>query len=50
MGSVTHDHQVDLDEAMKKRNETFGVHHGPKSEARKLIQEPETHSRKFICP
>lgn len=40
MGSVTHDHQVDLNIAMAARNEIFGVHHSHETEARKDIVEP----------
>lgn len=42
MGSVTKANQVDLNEAMAKRNETFGVHHSHKHAARAGIEEPET--------
>ncbi len=50
MGSVTRDHQVDLETAMAKRNETFGVHHSHKAEARKEIPEPDTHPSKIQTP
>ncbi|TKA63073.1 hypothetical protein B0A49_08140 [Cryomyces minteri] len=43
MGSVTHPEQVDLDVAMKSRNDTFGVHHAQKAEARKSITVPTPH-------
>lgn len=43
MGSVTSDDQVDLDEAMAKRNDSFGVHHAPKAKARRNIDDPELH-------
>ncbi|KAK4990033.1 hypothetical protein LTR50_002809 [Elasticomyces elasticus] len=42
MGSVTSDSQVDLEKAMAKRNETFGVHHSHKAKARKDIVAPTT--------
>jgi hypothetical protein len=42
MGSVTRADQVDLDEAMAKRNGLFGVHHAHKADARKSIKEPTT--------
>ncbi|PSS18274.1 hypothetical protein M430DRAFT_58512 [Amorphotheca resinae ATCC 22711] len=42
MGSVTRADQVDLDEAMAKRNGLFSVHHAHKADARKSIKEPTT--------
>jgi hypothetical protein len=41
MGSVISTDQVDLDQAMAKRNKAFGVHHAQKAEARKHIEVPE---------
>ena len=46
MGSATQADQIDLDVVMKKRNETFGVHHAQKAEARKVILDPILHPRK----
>jgi Protein of unknown function (DUF1264) len=46
MGSATHAGQVDLDQAMAKRNQTFGVHHSKKAEARKHIEVPAISERK----
>lgn len=48
MGSATRDGQVDLDTAMRKRNESFGVHHSHKAKAREGIPVPETHQSKAI--
>jgi Protein of unknown function (DUF1264) len=47
MGSATNDMQIDLDTAMKARNETFGVHHSQKAEARKDIEMPGPHPSKM---
>jgi hypothetical protein len=47
MGSVIHAEQVDLDQAMSKRNKTFGVHHAKKAAARKEIEVPEISTRKL---
>jgi hypothetical protein len=47
MGSATEPGQLDLDEAMKKRNEKFHVHHKHKAEARKGIKMPGPHPSKF---
>lgn len=41
MGSVIRSDQVDLDQVMAKRNDTFGVHHANKAEARKEIEVPK---------
>jgi hypothetical protein len=46
MGSATTPGQLDLDTVMKNRNETFGVHHNDKAEARKDIQMPGPHHSK----
>ncbi|KAF2457570.1 hypothetical protein BDY21DRAFT_344231 [Lineolata rhizophorae] len=43
MGSATSDDQIDLDVAMKRRNETFGVDHKAKAKAREGIPVPEIH-------
>ncbi|TKA22047.1 hypothetical protein B0A50_08429 [Salinomyces thailandicus] len=43
MGSATRSEQIDLDEAMAKRNATFGVHHDLKAEARKDLQPHQIH-------
>lgn len=48
MGSATHPDQIDLDKVMKKRNETFGVHHAQKAEARKEIPHADIPHRKYI--
>jgi hypothetical protein len=45
MGSVIRAEQVDLDQAMAKRNKAFGVHHAQKAEARKHIEVPEISNR-----
>jgi hypothetical protein len=45
MGSVTRPAQIDLDLAMKQRNDTFAVDHRKKAEARKGIPEPDIHPR-----
>jgi hypothetical protein len=47
MGSVINDEQVDLDQAMAKRNKAFGVHHAQKAEARKHIEVPAISNGKF---
>ena len=47
MGSATQSNQVDLDKAMARRNEVFGVSHQRKAEARKDIVCPGIHERKF---
>jgi hypothetical protein len=46
MGSATHSDQLDLDVVMSERNQTFGVHHAAKAEARKDIEPPKIHPRK----
>ena len=48
MGSAIHADQVDLDQAMAKRNKTFTVHHAKKADARKEIEVPAISERK--CP
>jgi hypothetical protein len=48
MGSATSSEQIDLDVVMSKRNQTFGVHHLTKAEARKGINPPEIHPRKSL--
>ena len=45
MGSVVSSEQVDLDEAMAKRNETFAVHHAEKAEVRRHIEVPKISER-----
>lgn len=40
MGSLTRDGQVDLDEALRGRNERFGVDHRKKAEVRRGIEVP----------
>lgn len=45
MGFVTNDEQVNLVEAMEKRNKTFNVDHAVKAEARKGIEVPQIHHR-----
>ena len=47
MGSATSSEQIDLDQALKRRNDLFGVHHRDKAEQRKDIEPPEIHPRKF---
>jgi hypothetical protein len=50
MGSVISAEQVDLDQAMAKRNKAFGVHHAQKAEARKHIEVPETSNCEYsLC-
>jgi len=43
MGSLTQEGQLDLDVAMKKRNDTFGVDHKQKAATRKGIDMPGPH-------
>jgi hypothetical protein len=40
MGSLTNASQIDLDEALKERNERLGVDHKAKKEMRKGIEGP----------
>jgi len=47
MGSVTRDGQVNLDQAMARRNESFNVHHAHKALARAEIAIPQTHPSKI---
>ena len=43
MGSATRDGQIDLETVMKRRNDTFRVHHEHKAEKRKVIKFPGPH-------
>lgn len=46
MGSATSGSQINLDEAMTKRNATFGVNHNDKADARKHLQPHQIHPSK----
>lgn len=43
MGSLTEGRQLDIDEALKDRNERFSVDHKDKAELRKSIEQPGVH-------
>lgn len=47
MGSATQDGQVDLETVMKRRNDTFGVHHKQKADVRGGIALPGIHPSKI---
>ena len=48
MGAATSEEQLDLNEALAKRNATFNVHHEQKAEARKGLQPHQTHASKAL--
>jgi hypothetical protein len=48
MGSATEEGQIDLDSALKERNENFGVHHHEKAKMREHIKLPGIHPSKFF--